>query len=327
MGYVRRHSREGLAVKPNQAATDASAMISRRLVVAALLLAFASLAFGPSALADHAAPPVVTLIAPSSGATVKLTSLAQDAPTFSWRVDYPTPPGRTVILSLNVSTDPTFASGGFNENRACDQANLACFTSLKATADWFRQADACLGTSRPPDCATRRPGAPFTFYWRVNVTWAGDHPQATATGSFTGQPVPDRDRDGILDPRDNCPTAANPDQRNSDGTRLGDACERDRTPPRVRVASATLTRGRWGRVNIHMGDTRSGVVKVDAGLYRGSRRFAHLAFTMGTVRFETTYFYRLFLPRIAPAGAYRVCIRVTDPSRNSTRRCARVRVR
>ena len=300
-------------------------MISRRPVVGPLL-AFLALAFVPGALADHAAPPVVTLIAPSSGTTVKLTGLTQDAPTFSWRVDYPTPPGRTVIVSLQVSTEPTVAIGPL-ANRSCDQANLACLTSFKAPADWFRYVDACVPTSRPPECATRQPGAPITFYWRVNVTWAGDHPEATASGSFKGQPYPDRDRDGFLDPSDNCPTVANRDQRNSDGSRLGDACERDRTPPRVLVSSATLTRGRWGRVIVHMGDTRSGVVKVDAGLYRGSRRFARLAFTMGTVRFETTYHYKLLIPRLAPTGTYRACIRVTDPSRNTARRCAPVRVR
>lgn len=207
------------------------------------------------------------------------------------------------------------------------QANLGCFTSLKATADWFRQADACLGTSRPPACASRQPGATITFYWRVSVTWATDHPQATATSSFSGQPVPDRDRDGILDPRDNCPTIANRDQRNSDGSRLGDACERDRTPPKVRVAAATLTRGRWGRVTIRMGDTRSGVVKVDAGLYRGARRLTRLNRTMTTVRFETIYYYKLLVTRSAPPGRYAVCVRVTDPAGNAARSCAPVRVR
>jgi hypothetical protein len=163
-------------------------MISRR-PVAGLLLAFISLAFVPGALADHAAPPVVRLIAPSSGTTVKLTGLAQDAPTFNWRVDYPTPPGRTVIVSLQVSTEPTVAIGPI-ANRSCDQANLACLTSFKAPADWFRHVDACVPTSRPPECATRQPGAPITFYWRVNVTWAGDHPEATASGSFKGSPTP-----------------------------------------------------------------------------------------------------------------------------------------
>jgi len=298
-----------------------------RQLYAALLATLVLLVLAPSAVANHAAPPVVRLLSPANGATVKLSGLAQDSPTFSWRVDYPTTPGRSVLLSLQISTDPFFSEGGWNENRGCDQTNLNCFTSLKANADWFRQADACLGTSQPPACALRQPGAPITFYWRLSVTWASDHPSASATGSFSGLPVPDRDGDGFSDPRDNCPTVANPDQRNSDGTKLGDACERDRTAPRVRVAAATLTRGRWGRVNFHMGDSRSGVVKVDAGLYWGARRLTRLARTMTTVRFETTYYYKLLIGRFAPAGAYRVCVRVTDPRGNSARSCASVRVR
>jgi hypothetical protein len=313
-------------IKSNEWAAELDLMISRRLVVVSLL-AFASLALGTSALAGASAAPVVTLIAPASGTTVKLTSLAKDSPTFSWRVDYPTPPGGAVLVSLQVSTDPTFDAGAFNANGGCAAANPACFTSLKATADWFRAADACLATSRPPDCATRQEGAPITFYWRVSVTWGSGQPPASATGSFAGQPYPDRDGDGLLDPRDNCPRIANADQRNSDGTRLGDACERDRTAPRVRVSPATLKRGRWGRVEVHLGDSRAGIVRANAGLYLGSRRLTHLALTVPTARFETTYYYKLLIPRAAPAGAYRVCLRVTDPSGNSARRCAPVRVR
>lgn len=35
----------------------------------------------------------------------------------------------------------------------------------------------------------------------------------------------DRDADGIYDVRDNCPTVANPDQRDVDGNAQGDACD------------------------------------------------------------------------------------------------------
>ena len=35
----------------------------------------------------------------------------------------------------------------------------------------------------------------------------------------------DRDGDGILDPMDNCPDVANPDQGNEDGDRFGDVCD------------------------------------------------------------------------------------------------------
>lgn len=289
-------------------------MRAARLVLLSLA-ALAALSLGPSASANHGPPPVVTLMTPANGTTVKMSGLAQDTPTFTWRVDYPTPPSQTVLISFQASTDPNFVSGGLNENHSCAAASPSCWTSYTPPADWFRQAGA------------GQASGPITIYWRVGVTWASDHPQASATGSFTGLPVQDRDGDGILDPVDNCPTVANKDQRNSDGTRLGDACERDRTPPRLRVSPATLTRGRRGRVYFHMGDTRSGILKVEAGLYRGSRRLTRLVRTVPTVRFETTYYYALLVPGAAQPGRFSVCIRVSDAARNANRRCAPVRVR
>jgi hypothetical protein len=38
-------------------------------------------------------------------------------------------------------------------------------------------------------------------------------------------PPPDRDHDGIPDFRDNCPDVYNPDQKDSDGNGIGDACD------------------------------------------------------------------------------------------------------
>lgn len=289
-------------------------MRAARLVLLSLV-ALAALSLGPTASGNHGPPPVVTLVTPANGATVKMSSLAQDTPTFTWRVDYPTPPSQTVLISFQVSTDPNFVSGGLSENHSCAAASPSCWTSYTPPADWFRQAGAWQASG------------PITIHWRVSVTWASDHPQASATGSFTGLPAQDRDRDGILDPVDNCPTVANRDQRNSDGTRLGDACERDRTPPRLRVSPATLTRGHRGRVYFHMGDTRSGILKVEVGVYRGPRRLTRLVRTVPTVRFETTYYYTLLVPGAAQPGRYSVCIRVSDTARNATRRCAPVRVR
>ncbi|MEZ4437216.1 MAG: thrombospondin type 3 repeat-containing protein [bacterium] len=42
-----------------------------------------------------------------------------------------------------------------------------------------------------------------------------------------GEMLPDRDSDGVVDGVDNCPEHGNPDQRNFDGDRWGDACDRD----------------------------------------------------------------------------------------------------
>jgi len=72
----------------------------------------------------------------------------------------------------------------------------------------------------------------------VNVD---DHDMCTAdscdpaTGLITHTPIPscavDTDGDGIPDSRDNCPTVANPDQRDTDGDGIGDACDAQTGPP------------------------------------------------------------------------------------------------
>jgi hypothetical protein len=42
-----------------------------------------------------------------------------------------------------------------------------------------------------------------------------------------GDGPPDQDGDGVPDSQDNCPTVANPDQRDTDGDKIGDACDDD----------------------------------------------------------------------------------------------------
>ncbi len=46
-----------------------------------------------------------------------------------------------------------------------------------------------------------------------------------------GTQIPDRDGDGIPDNRDNCPNTSNRGQEDRDGDGIGDACELDRQPP------------------------------------------------------------------------------------------------
>ncbi|MEM2925090.1 MAG: thrombospondin type 3 repeat-containing protein [Methanocellales archaeon] len=47
--------------------------------------------------------------------------------------------------------------------------------------------------------------------------------------------IKDSDGDGIPDEKDNCPSIYNPDQRDTNGNGIGDACERDTTPPAVSI--------------------------------------------------------------------------------------------
>lgn len=62
------------------------------------------------------------------------------------------------------------------------------------------------------------------------VTADGDDGNAdceSVNGGGGGGGPPDGDRDGVPDAPDNCPAAVNPDQANSDGDALGNACDPD----------------------------------------------------------------------------------------------------
>ena len=52
---------------------------------------------------------------------------------------------------------------------------------------------------------------------------------------------PDRDGDGIPDMCDNCPSVANPDQRDADGDLVGDACDNCADVPNLAQGDSDVT--------------------------------------------------------------------------------------
>jgi len=72
---------------------------------------------------------------------------------------------------------------------------------------------------------------------------------ATSTAELFVAPKPDRDGDGTPDDSDNCPAASNPDQADSDGDGIGDACDRPASlPALVAVEPQTLNLRSAGKV-------------------------------------------------------------------------------
>ena len=71
------------------------------------------------------------------------------------------------------------------------------------------------------------------FQWRPDTAQAGSYTvhfsvsdgQATVSEDVPITVLPDTDGDGVADPRDNCPTVYNPDQRDQDGDGIADACD------------------------------------------------------------------------------------------------------
>lgn len=116
-----------------------------------------------------------------------------------------------------------------------------------ATGASFGTVPALLGGSTQPNTPVILVGAVGTF-WETNwdpetntttdgknYVWVNGLHIKTSTGEdlifgyaeATADCVNDQDGDGIPDDKDNCPTVHNPDQKDTDGDGIGDACDDD----------------------------------------------------------------------------------------------------
>ena len=269
-----------------------------RAALAAVVLSAALYASAPPA---DAAAPAITLITPASASTVSTATPT----TFNWHVDWDSPEDTTVTWQL--STSPTFSQNVTQESRTCPLADPNCFALFQLT----------LPAAGPNGTI---------WYWRVSLTTSTGL-VSSPTWMFVAK-LADADRDGVEDGRDNCPTVANPDQRDSNHDGKGDACQLDRVKPRVKVYSGSARRGRRAFLHFRATDDRDFVRFRVSFLYRGRlAMWVDFGFVQLSWSQPATFYTKQPLPRRLPAGRYIACVTAWDKAANQAKGCAPYRIR
>jgi hypothetical protein len=250
-------------------------------------------------------PPQITLLSPANGSVVESSPKAMvGAVNFQWRIDWAQPSATgTVIVVHKLATDPAFTQNVSGNTHACPTTDLNCWTSFRPNATYNGR-----------------------FYWKVSLVGAVE--ATSATWTFTGVPPADRDRDGVPDRTDNCPTVKNADQADTDRNGRGDACQPDRSAPRVRAVAGSARRGQTAYFRARVADDRR-YARLRAALefhgrvvLRGSTPVLFVQW-----RQPASFLSDRPLPRWLPAGAYRFCVTAWDRAGNRARSCAPYRVR
>jgi hypothetical protein len=268
---------------------------------AALAAAVLSAALFASAPPADAAAPSISLITPTAGATVN----ASTPTTFYWHIAWDAPEDTTVTWQL--STSPSFQVGLVQESRMCPWDDENCFALHQLTLP----APAPAGT---------------LWYWRVTMTTSSG-PVTSPTWMFVAK-LPDADHDGVDDSRDNCPTVANSDQRDSNRDGKGDACQVDKVKPRVKVLSGSAVRGRRAFVHFRAADDRDFVRFRVSFLYHGRlAMWVDFGFVQLSWSQRVTFYTKKALPRQLPAGRYLACVTAWDRAANRAQACAPYRIR
>jgi Thrombospondin type 3 repeat len=257
------------------------------------------------ATAEAPPPPTITLLTPANGAVIESAVGLDKYPTFSWRIDWPgAPTSGTYTISWKLAADPYFTQKVTVDNHTCPVQNLNCW-SLTPAAVY---------------------GPPYgnVWYWQVSIHGVADSP----VWQFKAVNPPDKDRDGVADRRDNCPSVSNASQRDSNLDGRGDACQPDRSAPRVRALAGSAVRGKIAFFGARVGDDRGEARMAVEVAYRG-HPVLRGSFGLQAVAWSArqTFVSQQPVPRLLPAGTYRYCATAWDRAGNRARSCADYRIR
>lgn len=205
-----------------------------------LLLAVLAVASGGAVEArGETAPPTLELVSPAPGAKVVVSLEQRKWPVYRFRVTFPTGYEGTRVVMLEHALDAGFTQNKSGDGKSCAAAVAVC--DLTSTS----QTNYAPGTR---------------VFWRVSIPDTIVSP----TRSFvaTGIAVSDRDHDGIADAKDNCPAVRNPKQTDFEHDGKGDACQPDRTTPRVKAYSGSERRGQHAQFHFRAVDNRPVTIRV-----------------------------------------------------------------
>jgi hypothetical protein len=130
------------------------------------------------------------------------------------------------ICTLLMSTSPGARSNTTSEeiDRRSASRSLGCSGTPINPGDDLEAAKADPLDTAPAFC----PEAATYLVDETVVLRQGDTPVDPAGQVSTRPPAPDADGDGIPDASDNCPSVANPGQKDLNGEGIGDVCDSDR---------------------------------------------------------------------------------------------------
>jgi len=274
------------------------------LVLLTLIVAGSS---GAIEARGETAPPTFELLEPAAGAKVDTSLERNHWLTYRARVTYPADYVGSRALGLEKSLDPSFPQGSLSSTTVCVGGVAVCEVSFRSNSTRLP-----LGTR---------------VYWRISVP--GEAVSQTQSFMTAGKPAPkpnlsDRDHDGIIDTKDNCPSLRNPKQTDFEYDGKGDACQPDRKTPRVKAYSGHERRGQYAQFDWKAVDNRPVTIRLvlrwqGRVVLRGWMPNVHARLWAGPASQWTS---KERIDSSFPVGTYTYCISAQDAAGHKATSCA-----